>query len=319
MDQFFTWLSQNPTAANTLIISFGILVSTTVLIYTVAFFQGRSISFWFPKIGARPIKNPTPSKKKTKKERGEIENLGLPPDTYSFEYLKKVIAYRYGPETGFLVIKYGSSVTRPVSANDEDYIILVHGNFYHGEVEKEEFGPNKKPNVFLAKPIDIHIRLFDSFLIGLIMGKPYEVSIAMSGEVKDSYLMPKEYFNWLQVDADYVAERIQHDLHEHREQYVNARLSDHPFTFIIAAYHYISDILQIASLQKHPKRIPATHLYPLFQANFLKTQAESQESSLLYEKLIDYFKRNRVPPNTREFEQQINRLLILLQGESGNV
>lgn len=54
MSAFFDWLSKNPTATNILIWSFVILVISVAIIYLVAFFQGREISFWPPKIGQKP-------------------------------------------------------------------------------------------------------------------------------------------------------------------------------------------------------------------------------------------------------------------------
>lgn len=52
MDAFFNWLSSNPPATMTLIVSFGVLVTLIILIYLVAFFRGQDISFWPPRIGA---------------------------------------------------------------------------------------------------------------------------------------------------------------------------------------------------------------------------------------------------------------------------
>jgi hypothetical protein len=53
MNEFFNWLSNNPVATLTLIVSFGTLVTSSILIFIVAFFQGREISFWPPKIGPK--------------------------------------------------------------------------------------------------------------------------------------------------------------------------------------------------------------------------------------------------------------------------
>jgi hypothetical protein len=47
MDAFFDWLSTNPTA--TVIV--GLLVATLAILFLSAFFQGREISLWPPKIG----------------------------------------------------------------------------------------------------------------------------------------------------------------------------------------------------------------------------------------------------------------------------
>lgn len=49
MDAFFQWLSSNIIATTILILAFGVFV----IIYTVAFIQGREISFWPPKIGPK--------------------------------------------------------------------------------------------------------------------------------------------------------------------------------------------------------------------------------------------------------------------------
>jgi len=56
MDEFFKWLSTNNLATNILIGAFGLVVFSLVLIYLIAFFQGRSIQFWPPKIGEKPDK-----------------------------------------------------------------------------------------------------------------------------------------------------------------------------------------------------------------------------------------------------------------------
>ncbi len=54
MSEFFKWLSNNPIATTTFIVSFGVVVTVTSLIYLIAFFQGREISFWPPKVGGKP-------------------------------------------------------------------------------------------------------------------------------------------------------------------------------------------------------------------------------------------------------------------------
>ncbi len=51
MDTFFIWLSTNPTAT----VFVGVLVATLALLFLFAFFQGREIAFWPPKIGPRPL------------------------------------------------------------------------------------------------------------------------------------------------------------------------------------------------------------------------------------------------------------------------
>lgn len=54
MSDFFTWLSGGSPSAAVFIIAFGALIVGIVLLYVVAFIQGRSVSFWPPKIGEKP-------------------------------------------------------------------------------------------------------------------------------------------------------------------------------------------------------------------------------------------------------------------------
>ncbi len=54
MNDILIWLSQNPAAATTVIVSIGVLTTAIILIYLIAFFDGREISFWPPKIGSKP-------------------------------------------------------------------------------------------------------------------------------------------------------------------------------------------------------------------------------------------------------------------------
>jgi hypothetical protein len=54
MDTFLIWLSENPIVTTALIVTFIIIAISTILIFLLAFFQGREILFWPPKIGAKP-------------------------------------------------------------------------------------------------------------------------------------------------------------------------------------------------------------------------------------------------------------------------
>lgn len=63
MDAFFQWLSSNTLATTILIVAFGVVV----VIYAIAFAQGREISFWPPKIG---IKDSKPKKGQKSRKTG---------------------------------------------------------------------------------------------------------------------------------------------------------------------------------------------------------------------------------------------------------
>ncbi|MBD3305452.1 hypothetical protein GF339_03665 [candidate division KSB3 bacterium] len=56
MNELIKLLSNNPTATSSIIIVISFAVCSVILIYLIAFFQGREVSFWPPKIGKRPAK-----------------------------------------------------------------------------------------------------------------------------------------------------------------------------------------------------------------------------------------------------------------------
>ncbi len=62
MSDFFQWLAGGSTSSMVFIIAFALVLIGIFLIYTVAFLQGREISFWPLKIGQRPERNSLISK-----------------------------------------------------------------------------------------------------------------------------------------------------------------------------------------------------------------------------------------------------------------
>jgi len=54
---FFTWLSNNPIAMTVFVIVFSTLAGVILITYLIAFFEGREITFWPPKIGGKPEKS----------------------------------------------------------------------------------------------------------------------------------------------------------------------------------------------------------------------------------------------------------------------
>ena len=57
MNELFKWLSANPVATTTFIVAFSVMLT-----YLLAFFQGREISLWPPRIGGKPISVPQSGK-----------------------------------------------------------------------------------------------------------------------------------------------------------------------------------------------------------------------------------------------------------------
>ena len=266
------------------------------------------------------INSPKPQGLKVDISRNETKPI---PEIYHFPFIKEQVESRYGSQASFLVVQYGSSVRDHGAPNDQDYLVLVYGNHYEEDSVQEETGHSRKPTAHMGFAIDYHIRLFDSFLIGLIMGKPYEVSAAIDGKVRGSQKFPEEYWEWMKVlssnlmiDTQYLVERLYYDLQTHRERYVIANKSNWDFYFIIPAYHYVCCLVQINCLKKYPKKVPTVLIYPLSQTKFLRQQIESGEALGLFDEVVDYFKRNKQPSDKRKFENDFDRLGVLLGEDS---
>lgn len=120
----------------------------------------------------------------------------------------------------------------------------------------------------------------------------------------------------LMIDTQYLVERLYYDLQTHRERYVIANKSNWDFYFIIPAYHYVCCLVQINCLKKYPKKVPTVLIYPLSQTKFLRQQIESGEALGLFDEVVDYFKRNKQPSDKRKFENDFDRLVVLLGEDS---
>jgi len=75
MTDFFQWLAGGSISSLIFIIVLGLVITGIILIYVVAFFQGREVSFWPPKISEKP--------KKENKVEGKADKLGRRIDTQS--------------------------------------------------------------------------------------------------------------------------------------------------------------------------------------------------------------------------------------------
>ncbi|MBN2222349.1 MAG: hypothetical protein JW708_09080 [Vallitaleaceae bacterium] len=83
MNEFFKWLSSNSLATTTLIVSFGMIILSIAVTYLVAFFQGREISFWPPKIGPKiALKNPSEQTTIVSNQHKMTNNIRVTPLAY---------------------------------------------------------------------------------------------------------------------------------------------------------------------------------------------------------------------------------------------
>ncbi len=74
MSDFLQWLSSNSISANAFLVVLILVALSLTGVYLGAFFQGREISFWPPKIGSKPEPTNTISKKD---EQGKTQNTSF--------------------------------------------------------------------------------------------------------------------------------------------------------------------------------------------------------------------------------------------------
>ncbi|MDY6895499.1 MAG: hypothetical protein SVO01_08820 [Thermotogota bacterium] len=254
-----------------------------------------------------------------------------PPNYFDPNYLKRQIEARFGPGAGFLAIKYGSAAIlerenlSSDEPNDEDYLILVYGNHYSLDHEREELGHKEKPTIKFAKALDIHIRLFDSFLLGMTMGRPYEISVATDGIIKYHKAMPKEYWGWIQTiknrltyDKSYLIENLHEDVEETKVSYIKCVEDEATFESVIAAYNLICDLIVINILEdNYPEEANWRLIYPLSKVKNLNKYVQNKygdEVSSQFSELVDLFKRNKKPLLPDVFGQKIEGLEKTLRG-----
>jgi hypothetical protein len=245
-----------------------------------------------------------------------------PPLVYDFDFLRRDIARRFGAETGFLVVQFGSSVRTPRNARDEDYIALVHGNRYLERVDEYQVGTVRKPAKRFMKAIDIHVRLLDSFMVGLIMGRPFEISVAVDGVAIDAHQMPSRYWDWFKVlahnvlvDVAYLRKELTSDLEPVRRAYVRALTSRDMYRVIIAAYTFVCTYVQITMLREFPEVVPATRVYRLSQVAEMRDYLPDAESIAAFGRLVQFFKRDLVPKRWEDIEDVLDVLVTRLELE----
>jgi len=173
MADFFNWLSNNPVATTTLIVSFGVLVTATTLIYVVAFFQGRSISFWPPKIGEKPNKS---KRADTQPLPNDAENGSTEQDFQSGPMVQKgtILKTASGNKVTIESNFYGGATAtlyRAKTQNDEKVIVkLFWRGLMPGSPSWELFNQEQRTAEILT-----HRNIVKIFDRGLYGGYPFTV------------------------------------------------------------------------------------------------------------------------------------------------
>lgn len=239
------------------------------------------------------------------------------PNYYSFEYLKNKAIREYGEGCGILTIQYGSSNNAEIkSANDIDYLILIHGNYYTNESKAELDGFEPKIDSPNIPNIDIQKRLFDAFLFGLAVGKPYNVSVAVDGKVKNYHNISPNYWYFIQLvvlnmsfNRDKLLSEMDNEIAEYREDFYRELSEENKFESVIAAYNYICSLVQREEIRFFPEHFDAKKVYPLSKVKNLLQKVGLGETKKNFERLIRLFKGKESLPPLGE----LNQLLLNLQ------
>ena len=126
MKDFLTWLTSNPGISTAIIILIGIVVFVIALLYLVAFFQGREISFYPPKIGQK-IDSNRQSVSGIKLEDRSEHKVSLEKRLAN----AKSVAFTGSSLIGILT-HYKGFIQTKAGTGCKFRFLLVHPDFYHG-------------------------------------------------------------------------------------------------------------------------------------------------------------------------------------------
>lgn len=250
---------------------------------------------------------------------------GLLPGYYDFEFLKASIHARFGSDVGILVIHYGSTADGS-QGNDEDYLVLVHGPRYDERSTKHDEGvePSDAVRTF-ATGIDIQVALYDSFWAGLIIGRPFEVSVALGGQLRDRSNISDRYWEWCVIlchnvvcSRQHLLDDIRSDNRELKADFIKAVENRRKVEAVWTAYHICCNLLKRRALPTWDERFPAVASGQLAQyANLVGyIEAEWQQDAFL--EVVRLFKANEEPDAWHDFVATVSALIKDLEkdGES---
>lgn len=142
MNEILEWLSYNPIITTVLVVSFVIAFAAVVLIYLVAFFQGREISLWPPRIGPKPVAEDD----KESVQNPDSDNVPIktakPPQIYLFGYFfveeggleKKILGF-IGPT--FFYLMHGVIPNNAMSIEEAIEAIVLRATKENGLTQED--------------------------------------------------------------------------------------------------------------------------------------------------------------------------------------
>ena len=242
------------------------------------------------------------------------------PRIYSPSLVREIIRKSYDDTTGFIAVKYGSAIHG--HGNDEDYLVLVFSK------------PTEQPPITLLithadktwheheTAIDLTFREFHSFVFGLVLGRPYEHSVAEDGQIVDSAITPRSYWAWIQALKD----NIQINTNTLRQHLIDidfpvaVRLFNEGKTeknihkVVVGAYSAVCILLQTKLLPNDRPLIYSEDVYPLSQVSFMRNGLESFYIQQTFDLIVSAAKRSVAPVAPNEFIQRCEKMINELRG-----
>ena len=275
-------LKSNPSAYTILAILVVVLATTYVTIFIVAFFQGREIQLYPPRIGEYPG-NLQPNKRTIRSEQETINKLksaldnrerGESIDEQVESLVRDRMRNKFQAYSDFILIRYGSSVRfaskRP---KDFDYLVFLLG-YDKAETRKEYNEGSVISSTDSKFSVDIQYKDYNSFCFALISGLPYEHGIMH----KYKYLAGNEgYLQWMKklsenilLDSDYIVESLSNRLDDYKSIIDNDLASEINFSTVIALYSLASTLMQISYCKILPSPCSSEDIIPFaFPENML--------------------------------------------------
>lgn len=247
------------------------------------------------------------------KSRDKITNEEL--EYYNFEKLKSNLISKYGQNVGFLVIKYGSSADSDLrryddsTPNDRDYLVLVYGQHYTSETKRKRIGSTKHSHDISDKGFDLQEVISDSFVLGLIIGRPYDISVAITGEIKDRYNVDSQYFKWykqlaqnITIDVQTLIKQIREDTDDYKDHFKKFKNHEEYKKLVSICYLICSNYIKIYWLKKlNRETLSGPDIFPLSQSDDLSNQISNGRHRIFYKDLVDKFKNKEEPEDIHHF------------------
>lgn len=126
MNDFLVWLSSNSVASMSIAIAIIAIIIVGIILYVIAFFQGREISFWPPKLGQKTDNASNDSLFIKLEDRSDIQ--------VSFEKRlsnAKNVALT-GSSLAGMINHYGDFIQKKAETGCKFRLLLVHPEFYRG-------------------------------------------------------------------------------------------------------------------------------------------------------------------------------------------